>query len=58
MLSVTAAASWRDGLGEEVCEHAEEIYSQRAEGTVPCEASWPEDDVEPSRAWIDAGMPA
>jgi hypothetical protein len=43
---------------EEVCEHAEEIYSRLADGTMPCDASWPEEDVELFRAWIDAGMPA
>jgi hypothetical protein len=43
---------------EEVCEQAEEICSQLAEGTMPCDTSWPEEDVELFRAWIDAGMPA
>jgi hypothetical protein len=43
---------------EEVAEHAEEIYSRIAEGTMPCDAPWPEEDVELFRAWIDAGMPA
>lgn len=43
---------------EEECEHAEAIYSQLADAAMRCEASWPEDDVEPSRGWIDAGMPA
>jgi hypothetical protein len=41
----------------DVREHAEEIYSRLAEGTMPCDAPWPEEDVERFRAWIDAGTP-
>jgi hypothetical protein len=29
----------------------------RAEGTMPCDAPWPEEDVEHFRAWIDDAMP-
>jgi hypothetical protein len=43
---------------EDVCENAEEIHSRLADGTMPCDASWPEEDVERFRRWIDAGMPA
>ena len=43
---------------EEVCEHAEEIHGRLSEGTMPCDAPWPEEDVELFRAWIDAGMPS
>ena len=42
---------------EEVREHAEEIHSRLVEGTMPCDAPWPEQDVERFREWIDAGMP-
>ena len=42
---------------EEVRENAEEIYGRLADGTMPCDAPWPEEDVERFRAWIDAGMP-
>jgi hypothetical protein len=42
---------------DEVCDHAPEIYSRLADGTMPCDAPWAEDDVELFRAWIDAGMP-
>jgi hypothetical protein len=41
----------------EVSANAEEIYSRLAEGTMPCDAPWPEEHVERFRAWIDAGMP-
>jgi hypothetical protein len=41
---------------EDVCEHSEGIYARLAEGTMPCDAPWPEEDVEQFRGWIDAGM--
>jgi hypothetical protein len=41
---------------DEVCENAEEIHSRLADGTMPCDAPWPEEDVERFRAWMDAGM--
>jgi hypothetical protein len=43
---------------EDVCENAEEIHSRLADGTMPCDAPWPEEDVERVRRWIDAGMAA
>jgi hypothetical protein len=42
---------------EDVKEHAEEIYARLANGTMPCDAAWPADQVERFRAWIDAGAP-
>ena len=42
---------------DEVREHAEDIYSRLAEGTMPCDAPWPEEDVQRFREWMDAGMP-
>jgi hypothetical protein len=42
---------------EEVREHADDIYARLADGTMPCDAPWPEEDVERFRAWIDSGMP-
>lgn len=42
---------------DEVCEHAQEIYAKLADGTMPCDEPWAEDDVELFRVWIDAGMP-
>ena len=41
---------------EEVREHAEEIHSRLVEGTMPCDAPWPDQDIERFREWIDAGM--
>ena len=42
---------------EEVREHAEEIHARLVEGTMPCDAPWPEQDIGRFREWIDAGMP-
>lgn len=43
---------------EDVRENAEEIHSRLADGTMPCDAPWSEEDVERVRRWIDAGMAA
>src|SRR5439155_14120853 len=42
---------------EDVSQNAEEIHSRLAEGTMPCDGPWPEENVERFRQWIDAGMP-
>ena len=41
---------------DDVREHAEEIHARLADGSMPCDAPWPEQDVELFRSWIDAGM--
>ena len=42
---------------DEVRDHAEEIHLRLADGTMPCDGPWPEEDVARLREWIDAGMP-
>jgi hypothetical protein len=42
---------------DDVCENAEEICSRLADGTMPCDAPWPEEHVERFRNWIDVGTP-
>jgi hypothetical protein len=42
----------------EVSENAEEIHARLADGTMPCDAPWPRQDIARFRDWIDAGMPA
>jgi hypothetical protein len=42
---------------EEVRDNAEAIYARLADGTMPCDSPWPEEDRERFRAWIDIGMP-
>ena len=40
----------------EVREHAEAIHTRLADGTMPCDAPWPEADILRFRGWIDEGM--
>jgi hypothetical protein len=40
---------------EEVRTNAEDIYSRLADGSMPCDRSWPPKQVQLFRAWIDAG---
>ena len=42
---------------EDVQTNAEDIYQQLADGSMPCDARWPVEQVERFRAWIDAGSP-
>jgi hypothetical protein len=42
---------------DDVQDNAEEIHARLAEGTMPCDAPWPAEQVERFRAWMDAGMP-
>jgi hypothetical protein len=42
---------------DDVQDNAEEIHARLAEGTMPCDAPWPPEQVERFRAWMDAGMP-
>jgi hypothetical protein len=43
---------------DDVRANAENIHERLAEGSMPCDGAWPDDQVELFRAWIDAGMPA
>ena len=40
---------------EDVRTNAEEIYQRLADGSMPCDARWPPEQVDRFRAWIDAG---
>jgi hypothetical protein len=40
---------------DDVCENADEIYERVADGTMPCDGQWPDEQVKLLRAWIDAG---
>jgi hypothetical protein len=42
---------------DDVRRNAEEIYARLADGSMPCDAGWPADQVERFRAWIDQGSP-
>jgi hypothetical protein len=40
---------------EDVSASAEAIYQRLADGTMPCDAPWPEEDMGRFRDWIDGG---
>jgi hypothetical protein len=42
---------------DEVREHVELILERLAEGSMPCDGAWGEQDIERLRRWIDAGTP-
>jgi len=42
---------------EDVRTNAEEIYARLADGSMPCDGSWPAEDVARLRTWIDNGSP-
>lgn len=51
--------SWAFDLSsyEGVKENAEAIYERLADGSMPCDGPWEDDQVQRFRAWIDAGSP-
>jgi hypothetical protein len=42
---------------EDVRTYAEDVFDRLADGSMPCDGPWPEDQVARFRTWIDAGMP-
>jgi hypothetical protein len=40
-----------------VKQHAQAIYEAVADGTMPCDAPWPEAKVARFKQWMDANMP-
>jgi hypothetical protein len=53
------AMSWAFDLHswEDVRAHAEEIYERLADGSMPCDEPWTDEQVQRFREWIDAGAP-
>ena len=41
---------------EDVRENSAEILERVEDGSMPCDAEWPEERVQLFRSWIDAGM--
>ncbi|MFG2103315.1 hypothetical protein ACIBXA_29740 [Micromonospora echinaurantiaca] len=39
----------------DVCAWAEAIHERLADGSMPCDAPWPDEDVALFRRWIDEG---
>ena len=42
---------------DDVRANAEEIYGRLADGDMPCDDPWPQEQIERFRAWIDVGTP-
>jgi hypothetical protein len=42
---------------DDVKARAKKILEKLADGSMPCDGSWPEDRVAVFRAWVDAGYP-
>jgi len=51
--------SWAFDLSsyEDVKANAEAIHDKLADGSMPCDGPWPDEQVQRFRAWIDAGTP-
>jgi hypothetical protein len=43
---------------DDVRENADPIYERLADGSMPCDGGWPDDQVASFKAWVDAGKPA
>jgi hypothetical protein len=43
---------------DDVRAHAGEIHERLADGSMPCDGGWPDDQVATFKAWVDAGTPA
>jgi hypothetical protein len=42
---------------DDVRGNAEAIYGKLADGSMPCDGTWPAENVERFRSWIDGGSP-
>jgi hypothetical protein len=43
---------------DDVRAHAEDILERLADGTMPCDGEWSDEQIAAFRRWRDAGMPA
>ena len=43
---------------DDVRAHADEILDRLADGTMPCDEEWPQEQIALFRRWIASGMPA
>jgi hypothetical protein len=43
---------------DDVTEHADAISDRLRDGSMPCDAPWPEEQIELFERWIEAGTPA
>ena len=43
---------------DDVVQYKDAILGRLAEGEMPCDGSWPAEQIEIFRAWVTAGTPA
>jgi hypothetical protein len=43
---------------DDVRANADNILAKLADGSMPCDGAWPEEQVELFRTWLNAGCPA
>ena len=41
---------------EDVCAHAADIYDRVADGSMPCDDTWSEEQIARFKQWINEGM--
>jgi len=42
----------------DVCTYADDILERLADGSMPCDGEWPEEQITQFERWIESGMPA
>jgi len=42
----------------DVCTNAQDILERLADGSMPCNGEWPEEQITQFRNWVEVGMPA
>ena len=54
MLDVANFDLW---VRDDVAEHSQVILERLENGSMPCDQSWPAEQIAVFRRWMDAGMP-
>jgi hypothetical protein len=42
----------------DVCANSQDILERLADGSMPCDTEWPEEQITQFEKWIESGMPA
>jgi hypothetical protein len=42
---------------DDVSQHAEAIFARLREGTMPCDGSWPQAQIDLFQLWAESGKP-
>jgi hypothetical protein len=54
MLSIANFDLWKR---DDVAEHSEAILGRLEDGSMPCDQTWPAEQVDLFRRWVQGGMP-